>query len=71
MQNQRGKQFHIHDLRHTFCSNPFLKSVDLKHVKEIIEYNDPPMTCRYSYLTLHHKCVWRDRPAERYGNLPD
>jgi hypothetical protein len=56
-------------VRHTFCSDPLLKSADLKRVKEMIRYNNPSTTYHYSYLTLNHKCVPHDRPAEGYGNL--
>jgi integrase len=55
------KDFHFHDLRHTFCSNLLLSGSDLKDVKEMIGHSDLSMTDRYSHLTLGHK---RHRPRE-------
>jgi len=62
------KEFHFHDLRHTFCSNLLLAGSGLKDVKEMIGHNDLSMTDRYSHLTLAHKRVQQSRLAEHYNN---
>jgi len=62
------KDFHYHDLRHTFCSNVLLSGGDLKDVKEMIGHNDLSMTDRYSHLTLNHKRLRQDKLAEYYVN---
>jgi integrase len=49
------KDFHFHDLRHTFCSNLILSGAGLKEVKEMIGHRDISMTDRYSHLTMEHK----------------
>ena len=49
------KDFHFHDLRHTFCSNLILSGAGLKDVKEMIGHRDISMTDRYSHLTMEHK----------------
>jgi site-specific recombinase XerD len=67
--NKAGiKDFHFHDLRHTFCSNLLLSGSDLKGVKEMIGHNDLSMTDRYSHLTLNHKRLQQARLAEHYTN---
>ena len=49
------KDFHFHDLRHTFCSNLILSGAGLKDAKEMIGHKDIAMTDRYSHLTDEHK----------------
>lgn len=67
--NKAGiKDFHFHDLRHTFCSNLLLSGSDLKDVKEMIGHNDLSMTDRYSHLTLNYKRLQQARLAEHYAN---
>ena len=51
----RLKDFHFHDLRHTFCSNLLLSGSELKDVKEMIGHRDITMTDRYAHLTMKHK----------------
>lgn len=60
------KNFHFHDLRHTFCSNLLLSGSDLKDVKEMIGHSDLSMTDRYSHLTLNHKLLRQENLAEHY-----
>jgi integrase len=62
------RDFHFHDLRHTFCSNLLLSGSDLKDVKEMIGHGDLSMTDRYSHLTLDHKLHRQDRLADHYVN---
>jgi integrase len=49
------KDFHFHDLRHTFCSNLILSGAVLKEVKEMIGHSDISMTDRYFNLTMSHR----------------
>ncbi|MDI1471518.1 MAG: site-specific integrase [Thermodesulfovibrio sp.] len=49
------KDFHFHDLRHTFASHLVMSGVDLTTVKELLGYKDIKMTLRYSHLAPEHK----------------
>ncbi len=60
------KNFHFHDLRHTFCSNLLLSGADLKDVKEMIGHKDLSMTDRYAHLTLTHKRKQQNQLAKYY-----
>ena len=62
------KNFHFHDLRHTFCSNLLLSGASLKDVKEMIGHSDISMTDRYSHLSLNHKSIIQSQLAEHYSN---
>ena len=62
------KDFHFHDLRHTFCSNLIISGSDLKDAKEMIGHSDISMTDRYSHLTALHKRYRQERLAEHYEN---
>lgn len=62
------KDFHFHDLRHTFCSNLILAGAGLKDAKEMIGHADISMTDRYSHLTAQHKQIMQRRLAEHYGS---
>lgn len=60
------KDFHFHDLRHTFCSNLILSGAGLKEVKEMIGHKDISMTDRYSHLTMEHKYQKQVQLSEHY-----
>ena len=62
------KDFHFHDLRHTFCSNLILSGASLKEVKEMIGHANISMTDRYSHLSLNHKISKQDQLAVHYSN---
>ncbi len=62
------RDFHFHDLRHTFCSNLLLSGANLKDVKEMIGHNDITMTDRYSHLSGNHKLRLQEQLAEQYIN---
>jgi len=62
------KDFHFHDLRHTFCSNLLLSGASLKDVKEMIGHQDISMTDRYSHLSMNHNLSKQVRLAEHYSN---
>jgi integrase len=61
------KNFHFHDLRHTFCSNLLLAGGTLKHAKDMIGHSDISMTDRYAHLHMseHHKI--QRQLAEHYA----
>jgi integrase len=61
------KDFHFHDLRHTFASNLILSGASLKDVKEMIGHSDISMTDRYSHLSLNHKLAKQNQLAEYYS----
>jgi len=61
------KDFHFHDLRHTFCSNLILSGASLKEVKEMIGHADISMTDRYSHLSLNHMLHRQDQLADHYS----
>jgi integrase len=62
------KDFHFHDLRHTFCSNLILSGASLKDAKELIGHEDIKMTDRYSHLTLQHRLSKQEQLADHYNN---
>ncbi len=49
------KDFHFHDLRHTFASHFLMRTKDLKALQEILGHSDIKMTMRYSHLLNEHK----------------
>jgi len=61
------KDFHFHDLRHTYCSNLLLSGASLKDVKEMIGHSDISMTDRYSHLSIKHKELMQDQLAKYYS----
>lgn len=64
------KDFHFHDLRHTFCSNMLLAGGSLKHVKDMIGHSDISMTDRYSHLHMSEHHQVQQLLAEHYALKP-
>jgi integrase len=62
------KDFHFHDLRHTFCSNLLIAGGNLKDAKEMIGHSNISMTDRYSHLTALHKSERQNLLALHYEN---
>ena len=60
------KDFHFHDLRHTFCSNLIMAGGDLKDAKEMIGHSDIAMTDRYSHLSGLYKRNLQKQLSEYY-----
>jgi len=47
--------FTLHDLRHTFASQPVMSAVDLATVQNVMGHKHGNLTLRYSHLSSEHK----------------
>lgn len=61
------RDFHFHDLRHTYCSNLIFAGADLKTVKEMIGHKDISMTDRYTHLTQGYRNMAQEKLARYYA----
>ena len=59
------KDFHFHDLRHTFASHLIMEGVDLTTVSRLMGHSTIEMTMRYAHLSPDH----RMRAVERIGSI--
>jgi integrase len=61
------KDFHFHDLRHTYASNLMTSGGDLKDVKEMLGHRDIRSTDRYTHLSVQRKQDKQRNLASHYG----
>ena len=61
------KDFHFHDLRHTFASWLVMRGASIKEVQELLGHSDIDMTMRYAHLSEDHK----KKAMQLLDRLPD
>jgi len=65
------KDFHFHDLRHTFGSHMVMQGIDLRTVQQIMGHRDIQTTMRYAHLSPEyvHEAIGRlDSVWTPYGH---
>ncbi|MDI1472115.1 site-specific integrase [Thermodesulfovibrio sp. 1176] len=64
------RDFHFHDLRHTFASHLVMSGADLKTVQELLGHKSLTMTLRYSHLSQAHKKEALKALENNFGHSP-
>jgi site-specific recombinase XerD len=59
------RNFHWHDLRHTFASRLVMAGVDIRTIQELLGHKSIVMTMRYAHLSPDHRAA----AAEKIGGL--
>ncbi|MFP4315218.1 MAG: tyrosine-type recombinase/integrase, partial [Desulfovibrionales bacterium] len=60
------KDFHFHDLRHTFCTNLRRNGADIKTIKDLIGHKDIRMTERYTHIITEEETRYINKLSDHY-----
>ena len=63
------KDFHWHDLRHTFASKCVMAGVDLRTLQQLLGHKTLQMVVRYTHLTQSHELAADERLCESALNV--
>jgi len=61
------KNFHWHDLRHTFASRLVMSGVDIRTVQELLGHKSILMTMRYAHLSPDHRAAAAEKIGGKNG----
>lgn len=64
------RDFHWHDLRHTFGSRLAMAGVDLRTIQELMGHKTIQMTCRYAHLSPQHQLAAVEKLVDVKPDLP-
>lgn len=64
------KDFHFHDLRHTFASQAVMGGADLASIQKLLGHSNISMTMRYSHLSKDHLSKAVNILGDLFGGHP-